>query len=116
MLITLIANLINVVLTYGLVFGELGMPELGVVGSAWGTFLSRFIGFLLLFAVLWRGRNGVSIRGRRGWAPDWFQARQILKIGVPAALEQVLITTSFFSSRSLLPVWGQRPWLPTVLP
>lgn len=38
MVITLIANLVNVVLTYGLIFGKWGMPELGVVGSAWGTF------------------------------------------------------------------------------
>lgn len=96
MVITLIANLVNVVLTYGLIFGKWGMPELGVVGSAWGTFLSRVIGFLLLFIILWRGKNGISIRGRSGWLPNWFLARQILQIGVPAAIEQVLVTTSFF--------------------
>ncbi len=95
MLVTLVANFINVFLTYGLIFGQFGMPELGVMGSAWGTFLSRCIGFLLLFWILWRGRNGVSIRGRLGWLPDWGLARQILRIGVPAALEQVLITTGF---------------------
>jgi len=96
MLVTLIANLINVVLTYGLIFGRWGMPELGVVGSAWGTFLSRTIGFILLFIVLWRGKRGLSTRGRNGWLPDWSVARGILRIGVPAAVEQVLITTGFF--------------------
>ena len=95
MLVTLIANVINVILTYGLIFGRWGMPELGIMGSAWGTFLSRLIGFALLFIVLWRGKNGISIRGTAGWIPDWGLARQILKIGVPAALEQVLITVGF---------------------
>ncbi|MCB0106047.1 MAG: MATE family efflux transporter [Caldilineaceae bacterium] len=96
MLITLIANMINVVLTYGLIFGRWGMPELGVVGSAWGTFLSRTVGFILLFIVLWRGQRGISTRGRNGWLPDWSVARGILRIGVPAAVEQVLVTTGFF--------------------
>ena len=49
MLITAIANVINVVLAYGLIFGKWGLPEMGVVGSAWGTFYSRLIGFMLFF-------------------------------------------------------------------
>jgi putative MATE family efflux protein len=95
MLVTLIANVINIVLTYGLVFGELGMPEMGAVGSAWGTFYSRLIGFGILFWIMWRGFNGVSIRGRGDWLPQITTARQILKIGVPAAIEQLLNSVGF---------------------
>ena len=95
MLATAIANLVNVVLTYGLIFGALGMPELGVVGSAWGTFLSRIVGFVILFVFLWQGKNGVTIRGRNDWWPRLDAARQILKIGIPAAIEQVLIAIAF---------------------
>lgn len=97
MLITLAANVINVILTYGLIFGELGMPELGVVGSAWGTFLSRLFGFTVLFIVMWRGVNGVTIRGRANWLPDLGLARQLLKIGVPAAVEQMLNSVGFLT-------------------
>jgi len=95
MLITLVANVVNVVLTYGLIFGELGMPRLGVVGSAWGTFLSRLLGFGLLWVAMWRGVNGVTIRGGADWWPNLQIARQLLKIGIPAALEQMLISTAF---------------------
>ncbi len=64
MLVVAVANVINIFLTYGLIFGEFGLPELGAVGSAWATFISRAIGFLILMVVLYRGVNGVSIRGR----------------------------------------------------
>ncbi|MEZ4656065.1 MAG: MATE family efflux transporter [Caldilineaceae bacterium] len=95
MLVTMLANVINVVLDYGLVFGKLGMPEMGAVGSAWATFISRVIGLALLLWVLWRGREGISIRGAAGWLPQMDAARNILRIGVPAALEQMLISVGF---------------------
>lgn len=97
MLITLFANLINVFLTYGLIFGAFGMPQLGAVGSAWGTFLSRLVGFAILLVVMWRGVRGVSIRGAAGWFPKLESARRILKIGIPAASEQLLISTAFLT-------------------
>jgi putative MATE family efflux protein len=95
MLITLFANVVNIVFTYGLIYGELGMPELGAVGSAWGTFISRVIGFGILFWVMWRGVNGVTIRGLSGWMPDLSLAKSILKIGIPAATEQVINSVGF---------------------
>ena len=94
---TAIANLVNIALTYGFIFGKLGLPELGVVGSAWGTFLSRIIGFAILVYFLWRGRNGVSIRGRADWWPRLSDARKLLQIGIPAAVEQVLISVALLT-------------------
>jgi putative MATE family efflux protein len=97
MLISMLANVVNVIFTYGLIFGELGMPELGAVGSAWGTFISRAVGLAILFWVMWRGVRGVTIRGRSGWWPDWSLARQIFKIGLPAATEQMLNSVAFLT-------------------
>src|SRR5437762_4185046 len=93
--VTALANLLNVVLAYGLIFGHFGLPALGPVGSAWATFLARSLALALLLVALWRGRNGVKISGRGGWMPDLTVARQVLSIGIPAALEQVLATLAF---------------------
>jgi putative MATE family efflux protein len=99
MVVTGIANVVNVALTYGLIYGQLGLPRLGAVGSAWGTFLARALAVALLLTVLWRGRNGVRIGGRiaGGWRPDLGVARQVVHLGIPAAVEQFLISAAFFA-------------------
>jgi putative MATE family efflux protein len=97
MLVTALANLVNVGLAYGLIYGHFGLPALGAVGSAWATFVARSLALVLLVAALWRGRNGVSIRGVGSWRPDFGVARQVLKIGIPAALEQMLVSSGFLA-------------------
>src|SRR5262245_32426796 len=95
--VTALANLVNVVLAYGLISGHFGLPALGPVGSAWATFLARALALVLLLAALWRGRGGVTIGGGGSWRPDFRVARQVLGIGIPAALEQVLATAAFLA-------------------
>jgi putative MATE family efflux protein len=70
MRVTAIANLVNVGLAYGMIYGHFGLPALGAVGSAWATFLARALALALLLAALWRGRGGVKIRGWSGWRPN----------------------------------------------
>jgi MATE family multidrug resistance protein len=86
MLITALANLINVGLAYALIYGHFGLPAMGAVGSAWATFVARLIGALLLVGVLWRGRNGVRISGSGTWRPQPGVAWDVLRIGLPAAI------------------------------
>src|SRR6266542_3858164 len=97
MRVTALANLLNVALAYGLIYGHFGLPSLGPVGSAWATFLARSFALVLLLAILWRGRGGVTISGPGGWWPDFGMARQVLSIGIPAALEQVLVSSGFLA-------------------
>jgi putative MATE family efflux protein len=95
MRVTAIANLVNVCLAFGMIYGHFGLPALGAVGSAWATFLARALALALLLAVLWRGRGGVTIRGWGGWRPNGQILTSVLSIGVPAALEQMLISAAF---------------------
>jgi putative MATE family efflux protein len=95
MVVTAIANVINVALAYGLIYGHFGLPKLGAVGSAWAAFLGRAVALALLLIALWKGRNGVRIGGKGGWAPDWGVAKNVLRLGVPASVEQVLMAAAF---------------------
>lgn len=92
---TLTANAVNVVAAWVLIFGELGVPALGSNGSAWAASIGRAIGAGILLVMLWRGRKGMTIRGLAGWRPQWGLARRILELGVPAAVEQLLISAAF---------------------
>ena len=51
MLTVLAANALNIGLNWVLIFGNLGAPSLGAVGSAWGTSVSRWFLVLLVGAL-----------------------------------------------------------------
>jgi MATE family multidrug resistance protein len=48
------ANLLNVLLNYLWIYGKLGFPALGVLGSAWATLVSRWLMPVMLLALGWR--------------------------------------------------------------
>lgn len=51
---TLAANVLNLVLNWIFVFGHLGAPALGAIGSSWATTLSRWALALFMVAFAWR--------------------------------------------------------------
>ena len=61
--ITSIAIVVNVVLNYGLIFGKLGLPEMGVAGAALATVIARVVEFCSLLIIVRMhkaGDNGVG--------------------------------------------------------
>lgn len=95
MIVGLLDNLINASLAWALIYGHLGLPALGVEGSAWAAATSRFVGATILLSVLVRGRGLLRLRGWSGWRPRFAAVRQTLALGIPAAIEQTLIATAF---------------------
>lgn len=49
---TLAETISNVVLDYGLIFGNLGMPKLGFNGAAYASIMAEFIGMIVVFAII----------------------------------------------------------------
>lgn len=47
---TIVANILNVAINYVLIFGKFGFPQMGIVGAAVGTLVSRFV---MLFFLWW---------------------------------------------------------------
>jgi putative MATE family efflux protein len=92
-----LANAVNVVLAYVLIFGHFGFPELGVGGSAWGAAIGRATGALFMLVMLWSGRVKLSIHGRAGWFPNLTTGRDLFRLGLPAAFEQVIMQFGFIS-------------------
>lgn len=80
------ANLVNLAGNWALVFGHLGAPRMGAVGSAWATFASRVYMAAALGLVLWR-RERTDLRRilAEAWRPDFARIRDLIRIGLPAA-------------------------------
>jgi MATE family, multidrug efflux pump len=81
-----VANVANALLDWLLVFGKLGFPEMGPVGSGWATTISRW---LMAIILLWGCRH-VLMPFLRRWrredlavGPLW----RMLRIGFPIGLQ-----------------------------
>ena len=106
MLANLAANIINAVVAYGLIFGNWGFPEIGVVGSAWGAASGRVIAVGLMLGVLiFRGKI-VSLSGRAGWLPRLPTLRDVGRIGIPSAIEQFSTSVAFAAMTAIVAVLG----------
>jgi putative MATE family efflux protein len=90
-----LANVVNVIVAYVLIFGHLGLPALGVAGSALGAAAGRSLGAAYMLVMMARGHKAISLGGHWGWRPRLTTARQLLTLGVPAAMEQVLSSGAF---------------------
>lgn len=102
-LVALLSNALNVVLDYGLVLGELGLPGLGVTGAALATVASQAFAVVTIVAVVRRG--GVSdltfpLVPRGGF--DRALASELWKVGAPAAADMVILNVSFMAIVGML--------------
>ena len=91
----LIANLLNVVGNYGLIYGRFGMPKLGVAGAAISTMLSQYIGCGMALYTAFHAHTAVQLRLSGDWRPRAKWIRRILNVGAASMLEQLIMQVGF---------------------
>jgi putative MATE family efflux protein len=116
MLVTGFINVINAVLAIELVFGGdrasgiftdwlralthlqvtvpglSWVPGMGVAGSAWAAVIARSIGTVILLSLFLLPRSPLQLWSRGSWLPSADLIGRILKIGIPSAVEQLLMS------------------------
>lgn len=102
LLVTLLAVALNALLNWLLVFGHLGFPKLGLVGSGTASAITNVVMFavLLLIAVSERPFRRYAILSRLS-RPDPAMLGQTFRLGLPIAIS-VLLETGMFSASTLL--------------
>jgi MATE family multidrug resistance protein len=90
---TLVAEAANAVLAYGLVFGRLGLPALGIAGAGLATSIAEWVGAAVLVGAfaLPRARR----YGTRPVRPSARDIRRFLRTGAPIGGQWVLDMSAF---------------------
>ncbi len=107
---TVVANIINVIINYILIFGMLGFPKLGIIGAAIGTLISRIIMFVFLFYMLMDKKiiyNYMS--DLKSFIYDKFMIEEILSLGFPTSLQMFFEVGLFTSAIWLSGLLGEIP-------
>jgi MATE family multidrug resistance protein len=98
----ILANLVNVLANWVLVYGRFGFPALGVVGAAYATVLSRLGMAVFLFGlIVVRERRRPSGLHDVPFALDLPRMWAIVRLGLPAA-GQILLEVGVFAAASAL--------------
>ena len=91
MVTQLIGAVLNCILDPIMIFGLFGFPALGTTGAALATVLSQIIAMSIGFFINVRFNHDVRIR-LRGFRPDGKIICEIVQIGLPAAVQQSLLS------------------------
>lgn len=106
MLVMLGTVILNVALDPLLIFGVGPFPQLGVEGAAVATIFARGSAMVVGLWLMLRGSHGIQIHPRQ-MIPDLGYSRKLLRIGIPASIENtgraisvnaVLVIVTLFST------------------
>jgi MATE family multidrug resistance protein len=85
---TIIANVLNVAINYVLIFGKFGFPEMGIVGAAVGTLVSRFA---MLFYLWWllakREKSKAYVTNIKFFKLSKQPIKKLMNLGLPSAMQ-----------------------------
>jgi putative MATE family efflux protein len=92
MVVMSLVNVVNAAVSAGLVYGLGPLPQLGVLGAGIGSATSAAVGGLAVAFVLLRGRSRTGLRiVLRTLRFDPQRTWRLLRIGVPAGVEQLVM-------------------------
>lgn len=103
--IGILNNVINIFVGYILIFGYLGSPALGVKGAAIANVCAFAIGSTTYVYLLSGGRLRLRLSGNHKFL-DTEIMRKILRIGSPAAAEQLIIQVGFLLYTFIIVYFG----------
>ena len=95
---TIVANLVNVLLNYMFIFGKWGAPELGVVGAAIGTLVSRVVMVAyLLYLLSKKEKSRYFVTEIKIFTLSKVMLKKLLNLGFPSAM-QMFFEVGIFTS------------------
>jgi len=82
----IIMHLSNIFINWLLIFGKLGMPELGIEGAGYGTAISMWIGVIIHFIFALKYAIPAGFLKKLPTREEW---RDLLKMSIPSGVERM---------------------------
>jgi MATE family multidrug resistance protein len=95
MISDLIGTGLNIPLTWMLVFGEFGFPQMGIVGAGIGSVVATLISILVLLFFYLEPSHKRQFRVRSSLVFDRSVMRRYLRLGLPSGLESFMNVSTF---------------------
>ena len=102
MMISLCANILNLILNILFVWGF----HMEVIGSATATMLSRAFSMIAVLCLLRRPELIIRLRGYLSIRPIWSQIRRILYLGIPSGIENSMFQFGKLAIQSTVSMMG----------
>ncbi len=105
MVITLLANLINIFVNWVFIFGNLGAPAMGLTGAGFATCSSRVFMAIALIIVVMKSKSLKRFDPTLNYRKiDFSVMKKLLSIGIPGGF-QYFFEVSAFSASSVMIGW-----------
>ena len=105
---TIIANVVNIILNYLLIFGSFGFPKMGIVGAAIGTLVSRIIMVAFIWMLLKKKKKfNDYVTGFNFKKIEKKVMQKIISLGFPSALQMFFEVAIFTAAIWLSGVLGK---------
>lgn len=95
MVANVLAVCLNIPLSWLLIFGNFGLPELGIAGAALGTVISTVFGLCLFLGFYLSRGHRLQFKVARSFHYDRGIMRRYLRLGIPSGVESFLNMASF---------------------
>lgn len=104
----IIGNIVNIILNYGLIYGNLGLPEMGVSGAAMASLLARIVMIaLLLYFIKQRSRLWIHIVRAHYLKYKNEIFKKLLYLGVPTSMQGFFEVTAFSGAALIMGMVGK---------